>query len=293
MNVGGERREENFAMSRRTILPKCRQGAVMMSTRRMHAAFTLIEMLVVIAIIAILAGILFPVFNQVREKGRQTNCQSNLSQLAIAVKQYRSDAGAYPPAPSYNINAQRYDGGFSALFPDYVDDTSIFICPDDLTVDAVRDLAKERLYCSYNGRVASPQRNDESSWQFATGDFTDAQTGGTVTGPVRWYNYWGYTLEGVDPYEPGNTGYYPYQNSTPPWLTDRGYKYNDYPRLMNRRAPDFTIITHCPHHREFTGDTNEQLDIILQLNGSTKRVNRSAWQTPGSDGLSSFVKQYE
>lgn len=54
-------------------------------------AFTLIELLVVIAIIAILAAILFPVFARVRAKAQQTQCLSNLKQLAMAVRMYSSD----------------------------------------------------------------------------------------------------------------------------------------------------------------------------------------------------------
>jgi prepilin-type N-terminal cleavage/methylation domain-containing protein len=46
--------------------------------------FTLIELLTVVAIIAILAGILFPVFSQAREKGRATSCLSNARQIAMA-----------------------------------------------------------------------------------------------------------------------------------------------------------------------------------------------------------------
>jgi prepilin-type processing-associated H-X9-DG protein len=46
---------------------------------------------VVIAIIAILAAILFPVFAQAREKARQTSCLSNLKQLGLATMQYVQD----------------------------------------------------------------------------------------------------------------------------------------------------------------------------------------------------------
>lgn len=66
--------------------------------------FTLIELLVVIAIIAILAAILFPVFAQAREKGRQTQCISNLKQMGIAFRAYATDydeqmPGAAPGDP--------------------------------------------------------------------------------------------------------------------------------------------------------------------------------------------------
>jgi prepilin-type N-terminal cleavage/methylation domain-containing protein/prepilin-type processing-associated H-X9-DG protein len=54
-------------------------------------AFTLIELLVVIAILSILTALLFPVFSQAREKGRQTQCSSNLKQFAQAWSMYADD----------------------------------------------------------------------------------------------------------------------------------------------------------------------------------------------------------
>ena len=60
-------------------------------------AFTLIEILVVIAIIALLAGLLFPVFSRAREEGRKASCLNNMRQLGIAFQQYTADyRGKYP-----------------------------------------------------------------------------------------------------------------------------------------------------------------------------------------------------
>jgi prepilin-type N-terminal cleavage/methylation domain-containing protein/prepilin-type processing-associated H-X9-DG protein len=62
--------------------------------RALHAprrAFTLIEILIVIAIIALLAAILFPVFSRARESARRASCASNLKQIALAAQQYIQD----------------------------------------------------------------------------------------------------------------------------------------------------------------------------------------------------------
>ena len=63
------------------------------------AAFTLVELLTVIAIIAVLAAILFPVFASARAKARQTACLSNLKQVGLAVQMYAQDYdGIFPYA---------------------------------------------------------------------------------------------------------------------------------------------------------------------------------------------------
>jgi prepilin-type N-terminal cleavage/methylation domain-containing protein len=54
-------------------------------------AFTLVELLTVIAVIALLAALLFPVFARAREAARATACLSNLKQIGLAVQLYLQD----------------------------------------------------------------------------------------------------------------------------------------------------------------------------------------------------------
>ncbi len=57
------------------------------------AAFTLMELLVVLAVIALLAGLLLPALGRAQEAGRSTACLGNLRQLGIALQLYVQDSG--------------------------------------------------------------------------------------------------------------------------------------------------------------------------------------------------------
>ncbi len=66
-------------------------------TSRTPTAFTIVELLVVIAIIAILVALLIPAVQMARESGRRSTCTSNMHQLALAAMQHEEAFGALPP----------------------------------------------------------------------------------------------------------------------------------------------------------------------------------------------------
>ena len=82
-------------------------------------AFTLLELVFVIAIIAVLAAILFPMFARARERARRSSCASNLFQIGTALTLYAQDNdGRFPPD----------DNEFGPIYR-YLYDVSIFFCP--------------------------------------------------------------------------------------------------------------------------------------------------------------------
>ncbi len=87
-------------------------------------AFTMIELLFVIAIIATLASILFPVFARAREAARRSSCASNLEQIGVALGLY---------AQSYDGHYPRKNNDFGALYR-YASSTDVFYCPSDSQV---------------------------------------------------------------------------------------------------------------------------------------------------------------
>lgn len=98
------------------------------------AAFTLVESLVIAAIIGILAALLFPALSKTIETSRRAACASNLKQISVALESYRADAGKMVlgvPAAGWPIG--RYNTAqmaFRALEEaGLIKDSRIFFCP--------------------------------------------------------------------------------------------------------------------------------------------------------------------
>ena len=87
-------------MNRRS--PRCSVGFTLVElpaiSQRQRAAFTLVELLVVIGIIAVLISILLPVLSKARESAIQVQCMSNLRQFGVADQMYVNQYNWHMPA---------------------------------------------------------------------------------------------------------------------------------------------------------------------------------------------------
>jgi prepilin-type N-terminal cleavage/methylation domain-containing protein/prepilin-type processing-associated H-X9-DG protein len=109
--------------------------------------FTLVELLVLIALIGILVVALLPAMQMVRENARRANCKSNLRQIGLACHVYANDNnGVFPgawrttPNPLFTRSGPTLGlAGLKMLYPSYISNAKLFKCPS--TSDTVTAFA--------------------------------------------------------------------------------------------------------------------------------------------------------
>ena len=149
--------------------------------------FTLIELLVVIAIIAILAGMLLPALNQAKEKAKQADCTSKLSQIGKAFFQYAMSYDDWYPTTQTTTKPKPkwlQGGSWEALdtlrSQDLLTDPKGYLCPSAAgpkQADPNKKLTKDNV--SYNwvdalmggNATISPVCSDGADNHSSTGRF--------------------------------------------------------------------------------------------------------------------------
>lgn len=270
--------------------------------RRHDSAFTLIELLVVITIIAILAGLTFPVLSRARESAYQARCTSNLRQIGIALLQYKTELGDFPPASETKLvgGQIQYWGGIASLMKTgYLDNPDTARCLDDLLAarKPKENTPQEefRYYSSYqdfynywgyqSAKVHDPNGNVIDK-QFPGS--TPASISGNIvpglpcTAPGVPGDLSSWTAADVRAYylRDGGAGGCAGILKALPEVSHDGFPLWDCannevsgaaPMLRNPNPPANTIVAHCPHHRFHYGSSGG-LDLAVRIDSSVFRI---------------------
>ncbi len=94
--------------------------------RRTQSGFTLVELLVVISIIALLAGLLMPAISAAKSKANRVDCLNNVKQLVLSLHMYADDYQGYMPPRDYQSGEVWVD-----RLKSYYQNDNLLRCPAD------------------------------------------------------------------------------------------------------------------------------------------------------------------
>jgi prepilin-type N-terminal cleavage/methylation domain-containing protein/prepilin-type processing-associated H-X9-DG protein len=116
-------KETRFFGSR---VPRAEARAVMhdRTPYRCRSGITLVELLVVIAVVGVLTALLLPAVQAAREAARRANCAANLKQIALATSNYADVWGALPPGVQFTFHYSTASQHV-AILP-FVEQTALF-----------------------------------------------------------------------------------------------------------------------------------------------------------------------
>jgi len=218
----------------------------------------MIELLTVIAIIAILAAVVFPVFGTLRKNTAKTSCLTNLHSIAQAIKMYKDDYRVYPEA-LYGYVDRTVDPPVqhTFLYPQYISDRAGFRCP--LNPERNADAIASRLIVGLNGVTQTGMGSSDLnySWLYYAWDSYDGtrvpHNQPTARYLVHYLRRWDtHLLDVGDTNDPASTR-----------------------QLIFRYPPDTTVITWCTYHRTYLPDGSIEpgsVDMALFLDGRAKAV---------------------
>jgi prepilin-type N-terminal cleavage/methylation domain-containing protein len=142
--------------------------------------FTLIEFLVVVAIIGILAALLLPALNASKEKARKVSCLANLKQIGLSCAIYSDSYDQRCPTDSSNPTL----AGSFQLLSNIVSYTSLFHCPEDSRFttqpgDSFANLTSNKISYSYVPNQILMQRNSSNDAIIALDRIYETKKGST------------------------------------------------------------------------------------------------------------------
>jgi prepilin-type N-terminal cleavage/methylation domain-containing protein/prepilin-type processing-associated H-X9-DG protein len=140
--------------------------------------FTLIELLVVIAIIAVLIALLLPAVQAAREAARRMQCTNNLKQLGLAVMNYESANGSFPPTGCGGVSDPGLnDFSMKARVLPFMEQTAVYNALNQalFAVSLVNPLAQTTAICANINAFLCPSDANDPGYVIKNTNFKTGQ----------------------------------------------------------------------------------------------------------------------
>lgn len=253
--------------------------------------FTLLELLTVIAIIAVLSAIIFPAFVRAKDSANRGSDITNMNSIRSALQLYKVDQGGFPPAllgyvtlyeDSTNQNAIPADRIVGFLFPRRVENVDSFR-PSYNKVNSrqwteavwpnIDNRAGAYLDLNGDGKIDNADDNPDARQAYGPNQKVTVDLSNTSSAARRFYALSGYDVANT---KSGSSNRWELRYTlfwTKLGIGNGGA--NDDPRQLGYSdPPDSTIITWNSYFRdEFDSagyPTHNKRDIVLQLGGNAK-----------------------
>ncbi len=133
------------------------------SVMKRQAGFTLIELMIVVAIVGVLAAIAFPAFQTYSDRASRTaNCKGPLLEIAIEMEEFHAVNRTYPPVGLLSATTIPYDGSRGDYVYEIAESTAttyVLQC----TIPSDKDTDCGSLRYDNFGRKSAPNATDRSS----------------------------------------------------------------------------------------------------------------------------------
>jgi len=234
-----------------------------LSTRE---GFSLVELLTVIAIIAILAAIIFPVMTSVKDRAKMTQCMTNLMNIQNAIKLYKMDNRTFPETlgplfqPGIPFDEARPGPDEATVYKDEIKSAAAYRCPSSPVIDYKAGV--EVTYPTVSGG------NPVVRMLYSVDSYDTQTDQGSSPVLARYCLRWARTEDEVAhppgvPYElkPHPPSLYPSDNAT---LREQDFER----QLAFKNPPEDTVVTWCTYHK---GDAG----LVLFLDGHVDRIPKT------------------